>query len=132
MSYSRRLIAFLVLTFILMPLGAYLYFGAQTYPSHPTGDQKLVTNSVVLREALPEEVYSYVMTRIKRYHDSQPKGPESYVIQDDAIERRDGMYVIYLQPEDGAEPIEVDIEVKNYGNFFSISVVIDGKLQSIS
>jgi hypothetical protein len=103
---------------------------SRSYPGK--SDDQVITNKYVLDDALPVQVSDYVASRIARYQQtSQPK-VDHFTIEDDSISTLAGKYVFTLDTGDPETSVPVSVEVKNYGNFFSISVEINGQTLDIS
>lgn len=110
-----------------------LFSSSKTYPPITTAStNSIVTNSYVLEETVPEQVYTYVLKKIQRYANAQSLGTR-LVIERDLIKLDDTSYnFTLLGANKKITPISVVVVVKNYGNFFSITVYINDELQDIN
>ena len=127
----RQVITLLVLVLFVLPLTAGLYLSSKSYPEKDSDADSLVSNAYVLKEAFPEQVYGYTMGRITAYHTKEAPKIDSYTIKNNKVLRFAGGYAITLTPSDGGSDVTVSFDVRNYGNFFSVSVKINGQLQGI-
>jgi hypothetical protein len=130
-----RFIVILICALVSM-IGFYLCFGMKSYPADVTASSSLV-NGYVLQDTVPKKVYDYALKRIELWSNTQPKGKDKqYEIVDSKILIEDNAYVFYIR-EAGAKETDEDtsteviVDVKNLGNFYAISVTIDGELQRI-
>jgi hypothetical protein len=145
-----KIITFFV-AFLVMIGSGMSFFSSTSYSADSQGTS-LITNEYVLEEALPEEVTSYIKTRIERYVSSLESRSPYYTIGEQGISRSSSGYTFVLldptvpvntseEPPTGDESedilpttneIAIDVEVQNYGNFFSIVVYINGQKQDIA
>lgn len=122
-----------ILLFLILPLSVIAFTGAKSYePSSDNGSASLISNAYVLQDSVPKEVYEHVLTRVERYHQQEGLEAESYTIKDGKIYRDSEGYSFALVPSNDGDTIPVHVVVENYGNFFGITVTIDGKVQDIS
>lgn len=121
LRYSAAVIVFI--------LGMSLFFSLKSYPLASSSD-KILTNGYVLRDVVPEQVYDYTLSKISRWRNSNAPAVKVYTITNQVTPDNDG-YSFTIQA-DGQDEVYIHVAVKNYGNFFSIGVTINGKTQDIS
>jgi hypothetical protein len=117
-----------------MPLSILSFTDAKSFPSSKGSDTAVITNGDLFKEIVPERIYNYVIDKIERYRNAHNTPAMTYTIQDSTIyrSRSDGYSFTLIPSDDSASPIPVTINVVNYGNFFGITVTIDGEVQDIS
>lgn len=127
----KRIFVLAVLLLVVLPFSIASFSGSKSYAVSQNSQDAIVHNYYSLKEAVPPAVYSYTQTRIERYN-KQHNTKMHYTIKNDQILRAEHGYTFLLIPDDGSKSILVDVDIDNYGNFFAITVTIDGKIQDIS
>lgn len=119
------------IAFIVMVICMVTFFSSMSYPLEDDPKTSF-SNAYRLQEAVPVEVYSYTITRLDRYFEQQGKTISDYSLTIDGVEPTDDGYGFILIGKDADDALPVTLKVENYGNFFSISVSVNGQVQDIS
>lgn len=139
----RLRIAITIFSCLALIFSLLSYTSSRTYP--PNESITYITNQAVLDDQLPREVNRYLESRLKRYFKANDATPQELTVKDGKITRTESGYSFLLTDpaitnitEEESErdlpldTLEILIEVQNYGNFFAISVYVDGQIQDIS
>ena len=129
---NNRLII-LIITATVALVSLITFTSSKSYPlDKSASSQSILTNGYALQEVVPEQVYSYVIKKIERYANAKSPGTR-YMIEKSLVKLSDTSYDFTLLPVNkNSQAVDVVVAVKNYGDFFSITVYIDNELQDIS
>lgn len=125
---NRQLIRYSIMGLVFF-VGLFVFFSIKSYPADHNKNI-VISNDYVLRDSVPQQVYAYTLTKVSRWRASHAPTVDLYKISGDITTDNEG-YNFTLKSDGQETETYVHVAVKNYGNFFSIAVSINGQTQGI-
>lgn len=110
-------------------IGFSIFFTTNPYALE---ENQTITNAYVLYDVLPDDVVDYTLTRIEYWANENKREGKPFFITSNKVNRLPDSYHFTMKQASDTYPTEVNIRVQNLGNFYSITVRINGEVQSIN